>query len=396
MRLPSRLMIVLGALAVFGPMTTDLYLPGLPDLARDLGVTTAGAQTTFTATIVGLGLGQVVAGPIGDALGRRRPILVGLVVFTLSSAACALADSLVLVSLCRLVQGLSGAAGIVLGRAMVRDEFDDLEAARMYSSLAAILSIGPIVAPAIGGAIMLVTSWRGIFWFLALFGALLAATAAAWTHETLPPERRRSGELGEIVRSYGALLRDRRFLGYALPGALSSILLFGFISSSAYVYQDHYGFSPQVFGVVFAAGGVVLMTVSIVNRRLIGRVPETTLLTIGCLWIALAGCAVGAATLLGAGAAIVVPLVGIAFSGLGLMFPNSTSLSLRDQGEKAGTASGLTGLVQFAVGAAVALIVGAVDATPEAMGIVMAIGGVVPALVYVTLAARPATPATPR
>lgn len=378
-----RLYGVFGALTAFGPLTTDLYLPGLPRLAHDLGVTTAGAQITFTACVIGLALGQVIAGPISDAWGRRVPLLAGLALFSISSIACAGADSIVVLGGLRLVQGLAGATGIVIARAMVRDRFAGLEAARVFSNLGAVVSAAPILAPLFGSLLLLLGDWRTVFVFLAVFGAGLFAAVVVWTKETLPPRRRRRGGLRDSLRTYGELLREPAFMGYAVPGACSAILLFGFIASSSFVYQDVFGFSPQVFGLLFGLNGICLLSANLVNSRLIGRVAHWRLFETGLAWIAVGGSAVATATLAHGGAAIVVPLVCLTFGGVGLVMANAIGLALGAEAQRAraGSAAGLMGLMQFTAGAAVAPVVGvATSAVP--MGLVMAFGGVAALLSY--------------
>src|SRR5947209_4111624 len=215
---PSRLRLVLiiGALSAFGPLSLDMYLPALPSLSRDLGSGASQAQLTLTACLLGLASGQVIAGPQSDALGRRRPLLVGLLGYAVSSALCAVAPSVPVLIVLRLVQGLTGAAGIVIARAVVRDLYVGTEAARFYALTMLVNGLAPILAPIIGAQLLRVTSWRGVFLVLGAIGVVLFLAGALGLPETLPPERRRTGGIGPILLTFRRLLEDRVFVGYAV------------------------------------------------------------------------------------------------------------------------------------------------------------------------------------
>jgi DHA1 family bicyclomycin/chloramphenicol resistance-like MFS transporter len=188
-----RLVFIIGALSAFGPLSLDMYLPALPSLSQELGGTATQAQLTLTACLLGLAAGQVLAGPLSDALGRRRPLLAGLLGYTGASLLCALAPSVPILIGLRLLQGLAGAAGIVIARAVVRDLYSGTEAARFFSLTMAVNGLAPILAPILGGQLLRVTSWRGVFFVLAAIGLALVLVAALGLRETLPPPHRRSG-----------------------------------------------------------------------------------------------------------------------------------------------------------------------------------------------------------
>jgi DHA1 family bicyclomycin/chloramphenicol resistance-like MFS transporter len=240
--LDRRWLLVLGTLSAFGPVTTDAYLPGLPQVRGELDVGAAGAQLTLTTCLLGLAFGQLVVGPVSDAVGRRRPLLAGLALFVVASGLCAVAPSAAVLDGARLLQGLAGAAGIVLARAMVRDTAEGVEAVRTFSTLGAVNSVAPVLAPLAGSALLHVGSWRGVFAFLAVVGLVLLAAAAVLTEETLPPARRRPGRLRDVVATYAELLRERRFAGHALAGGLAFGALFTYIASASFVYHDAFGF----------------------------------------------------------------------------------------------------------------------------------------------------------
>lgn len=377
-----RLVVLLGALTAFGPFTIDLYLPSLPRLARSLHTSVGAVQATLTACIIGLAVGQLVAGPLTDGVGRRRPLLVGLALFTVASLGCAAVDSVTALVALRALQGFSGAFGITIARAMVRDSFSGPDIARMYSSLAAVASIAPVAAPLIGGLLLLVGSWRSSFLFLAAVGLSLFLATLVWTAETLTVQLRHPGRHRSLVAPFTTLLRSRTYLMYLAPCAFSAVALFGFLSTSSFVYQNAFGFSAQLYAVLFGVNGVVLVATSVTNRALLKRSPQRSLLVFGLLWLATGGLGVAVAALAGSGPLAVVPLVWVACVGIGLVQPNAMSLALVDQQANAGAAVGLIGLSQFLGGAAVPLVVSAVGASPTTMGAIIACSGILAALTY--------------
>ena len=364
-------MVVLGALSTFGPLTTDVYLPGLPQVSDDLGVADSQVQLTLTTCLVGLAVGQVIAGPLSDSLGRRRPLLVGLSLFVLASLGCAAAPSIVILDVLRLVQGLCGAAGIVLARAIVRDHWSGIGAAKIYATLMGAVSVGPIVAPSIGGALLGVTDWRGLFLALAGFGVVLLVASSIWVRESLPASARREVSLLVTLRVGRRLLVDRLFIGYTLASALAFGALFSYISGSSFVYQDVFDVSAQVYGLLFGLNGLGLLLGNVANRRLQDRAGPHRLLRGGML-TTLAGAALVTVSVLGGLglAALVVSLL-IAVFGLGFIASNAVALALEGQAADAGTASALIGMTQFLIGAAAAPFAGIAGATAVPMAIMM-------------------------
>jgi DHA1 family bicyclomycin/chloramphenicol resistance-like MFS transporter len=363
---------VLGALSAFGPLTTDLYLPGLPEVGDELGVAPSQVQVTLTACLVGLAVGQAIAGPLSDSFGRRRPLLVGLALFVLASLGCAVAPSIIVLDLLRLIQGLCGAAGIVLARAIVRDHWSGLGAAKIYATLMGAISLGPILAPTIGGVLLGVMDWRGLFVVLAGFGVVLLLSAGVWVRESLPQDARREVSLLVTLRAGRRLLGDRLFAGYTLASGLAFGALFSYISGSSFVYQDVFGVSATVFGLLFGLNGSALLIGNIVNRRLQDRFGPQRLLRGG-----MAGTLVGASlltvsVLAGAGLAAVVVSLFIAIVGLGFVPSNAVALALEPHGgADAGTASALIGVIQFLIGAAAAPLAGVAGASAVPMAVMM-------------------------
>jgi MFS transporter, DHA1 family, multidrug resistance protein len=372
----ARLLVILGALSAFGPLTTDVYLPALPALAHHFQTAVSSVQLTLTACVLGLAIGQVLVGPLSDTLGRRRPLLTGLAVFTLASVACAVAPAVWILDVARLVQGLSGAAGLVISRAMVRDLYGGIEAARFFSTLGAVISVGPIVAPAIGGGILLFVAWPGVFVFLAFVGAALFAAVFLGTEETLPRRRRRPASLKLALSTYRELLTHRRFMAYAMSAALAFAALFAYISASSFVYQRVFGVSAQVYGLLFGLNGLAILASNVVNGRLVRVHPPAVLLSYALRANATVGALLAIAGVSGLGAAAIIPLL-FAFAGtMGFIMANAITLSLEGERERAGSASAVFGFLQFTAGAAVAPLVGLAGTSAASMGIAMGAAGV--------------------
>src|SRR5918997_1673879 len=210
--------VILGMLSTFGPLSLDLYLPALPSLAAELEASTSAAQLTLTSCLVGLAVGQLIAGPLSDRFGRRPPLIIGLVAYALASLLCAFAWTVSVLIVFRLVQGLAGAAGLVIARAVARDLYEGRRLAIFFSRLVLISGLAPVIATVLGGQLSLVMGWRGIFGVLAGIGVVLVLAGLFGLSESLPPERRHTGGLGETVRGFGVLVRDRFFVGVALAG----------------------------------------------------------------------------------------------------------------------------------------------------------------------------------
>lgn len=354
-----RLALILGGLTAFAPLSIDMYLPGLPALGRDLSAGASAVQLTLTACMAGLAVGQLVAGPLSDRLGRRTPLLFGVGGYTLASALCAIAPTVWALAGLRFAQGATGAAGIVIARAIVRDTHEGVALIRFFSMLMLVTGLAPILAPVIGGQVLEVTTWRGVFLVLSAIGAALFAAAALGLRETLPPGRRRDDGVRGTARTMAGLLRDRHFAGFALSGALAFGALFTYVSGSPFVLQDLYGVSPQAFSAIFAINSIGIVSFGQINGRLAGRVPALKLLKIGVTAMAISGCAVFAVVAIGSLplVALLVPLW-VLVANMGLVFPNTTALALAGHPEVAGSASALIGVLQFVIGAAAAPLAG--------------------------------------
>jgi MFS transporter, DHA1 family, multidrug resistance protein len=350
---------VLGALTAMAPLSIDMYLPALPRVASDLSTGAMQAQLTLTACVVGLAAGQAVAGPLSDAFGRRRPLLAGLAAYAVASLLCVAAPNVETLIALRVVQGAAGAAGIVIARAVVRDLYDGVAAAKFFSTLMLVNGLAPILAPVIGGQLLRVMPWPGVFGVLTGIGvALLLATLAA-LGETLPPERRETGGLRATVRTFGTLAGDRSFVGPALALALAFAAMFTYISGSPFVLQDIYHLSPQAFSVAFGVNSLGIVAAGQVSGWLAGRVALGRLMAAGLATVAAGGVLLLAAVLAGGGLPAVLPALFLVASGQGLIMPNATALALADRPPRVtGSASALLGLSQFALGGAAGPLAG--------------------------------------
>jgi DHA1 family bicyclomycin/chloramphenicol resistance-like MFS transporter len=363
---------LLAALSAFGPLSMDMYLPGLPAMSADLGAPDWSAQATISVCMVGLAAGQLIAGPISDARGRRGPLLVGIAAYTLSSIGCALAPGIVVLLILRLVQGLAGAVGIAIARAIVRDRNDDAtDAARAFTLLSMITSVAPVLAPTLGGAVLHVSDWRGVFVVLAAIGAFLLVSCWLSMPETLAPERRHGGGLAQTRDALRTLRRDPRFVVLALTTALGFGAMGAYLAGSSFVLEDQHGLSPQLFAVVFGVNGLGLIAAGQGGRMLVRRVgPETLLRTAQAIQL------LGALLVLASAVADlgIVPLLAgffLVVSMTGIVVPNATTLAMLDHPERAGSASGLLGVAMFAAGAIAAPIAGVAGDSALPMAITM-------------------------
>ncbi|MGY1769678.1 multidrug effflux MFS transporter [Blastococcus sp. SYSU D00813] len=348
-RSPRGLLVLLGALSAFGPLSMDLYLPALPAVEDDLRAGQSPVQLTLSAVALGLAAGQLVAGPLSDRFGRRGPLLLGVGAWALASLLCALSPTVWVLVAIRLLQGLGGAAGIVLARAIVRDRYEGTEAARVFAVLASIGGAAPVLAPVVGGQLLRVTDWRGLFVVLAGIGLALLVAAAWRLPETLPPDRRVPGGVRTTLRNGRSLLRRRAFLAAVLSQGLAFGALFTYISGSSFVLQDGFGLSAQQFSLVFAANGVGIVLAGQVSRVLVARTGSRLLVRAGLGAQALGSAALLVAALAGAGLPVVLPALFVVVSATGLVLPNATALAMADAARTAGTASALVGVGQFAV-----------------------------------------------
>ena len=379
-----RLVVLLSALTAFGALSTDMYLPGLPQLAVEFGASGAGAQLTVSSFLLGFGCGQLIYGPLADRLGRRGPLLAGLALFTLASIGCAAAPSLRLLVALRFLQALGGCAGPILVRATVRDLHDKDEAARLLSLLASIMGLGPLLAPLVGGQLVVHAGWRAVFWLLAAIGAACLAGTLLAFGESLPSARRLQGSWTSLFLAYGRLLRDCRFLGYALSGALVLGGMFAYITGSPALFITDYGVPAQYYGLYFAANAAGIMGCAWLNRLLIGRFGVERMLLFGILLAATAGAvlALTCATGWGGFTGILIPLFCFVAS-VGFVSANSVAAALDRFPRQAGTAVAVIGTLQFGTGAALSALIDLADnGSALAMGSVVGAAGLAALIVF--------------
>lgn len=343
--------LVLGLLASLGPLCIDLYLPALPEMAGELNTSTATAQLSLTAGLLGLGVGQLIFGPYSDKLGRMRPLLVSLALLLFASLWCALAPNIDQLLIARLLQGLAGAGGAVISRAIARDLYSGHELTRFFALLMLVNGLAPIVAPVLGGAMLQFMDWRGIFGVLAGIAVLLFTLASLKLSESLPSERRSQGGILAMLQSLGGLLTQRQFMGLCLTQGFVMAGMFAYIGASPFVLQQIYGLSPQMFSLCFAINGVGLIISAQISSRLSIHWGERKVLKGGLTLAAISSLLLLLAASLHA--PLVLLLVPLFFSVavIGIVGPTASSLAMQSQGDKAGSASALIGVSMFALGA---------------------------------------------
>ncbi|MFJ7154571.1 multidrug effflux MFS transporter [Streptomyces sp. NPDC101118] len=361
-RTPLLVVLILGGLVALTPLSMDMYLPALPEIAGALSTPAATVQLTLTACLAGMALGQMVIGPMSDKWGRRRPLLTGMALYVVATAVCALAPSAELLIGFRLVQGLAGSAGVVIARAVVRDMFDGVAMVRFFSTLMLVSGAAPIVAPLIGGQVLRFSDWRGVFVVLTAVGLVLTLLVWRLLDETLPPERRQAGGVGASLRAVRGLLADRVFTGYTLAGSFAFAVLFSYVSASSFVVQEIYGASAQTFSLLFGLNAIGLITAGQVNGKLLaGRVSLDKVLAGGLAVITLAATALLLITTGVFGDVGLAPVAGCLFvlmSAQGVVLPNTNSQALLRAPHAAGSASALLGSSSFLVGAVASPLVG--------------------------------------
>jgi DHA1 family bicyclomycin/chloramphenicol resistance-like MFS transporter len=372
------MILVLGLLVALGPLTIDMYLPALPRIAEELSVSSSVVQLTLTGTLAGLALGQLVIGPLSDSLGRRRPLMAGIVLHMVASVFCLLAPNIVVLGLARGLQGMGAAATMVVSIAIVGDLFKGSAAATVMSRLMLVLGAAPVLAPSLGAAVLLHGSWHWVFAVLVVMAGALLLMAAMALPETLPAEHRRPLRVRGIFTTYGQLLGDARFVVLVLVAALGMSGLFAYIAGASFVLQGGYGLDQQTFALVFGAGAVALIASTQFNVVLLRRFSPQSIVVWALAASSLFGVAFIVLAAAGAGglAAFVVP-VWLILGAMGLVIPNAPALALSRHSEASGTSAALLGAAQFGLGAAVAPLVGVLGNSQVALAVVMTAGAVI-------------------
>lgn len=382
---PFKLAVILGSLGAFGPLSVDMYLPALPLVAEDFNTTQTTVQLSLTFFLFGIVAGQLLIGPISDSTGRKTPLLIGLVIYTIASLCCIFTTSVVLFIALRFIQGLSGASGMVLSRAILRDYFSGKELTKTFAMLALIQGAAPVLAPVLGGIVLLFAPWKGVFVFLTIVGLTMFFVVRFLLPESLEESKRTKGSVKKTLLTFRQLLFDRSFIGFAIAIGLLFSVMFAYISSSSFVLQNVYGLSAQMYSFIFAINGMGLVLFSQLTGRLVSRISEYKLLMTGIL-LNFAG-TVTLLLLLIVKAEIyfiILPLF-ISVASFGMVNTTAQSLALQNQGKIAGSASALLGVCQYVFAGIVAPLAGLGANPAVSMGVAMvscSIGGI---LVYIIL-----------
>ncbi len=343
----------MGALTALGPLAIDMYLPAFPMIGEGLQATQGEVERTLASYLLGLALAQMAYGPLADRYGRKRPLLGGLLLFTIASVCCAFTTDIEHLTLWRIAQAFGGAASMVIPRAVIRDKLTTREAAQALSMLLLIMGVTPILGPILGAQVMFIVGWRGIFAIMAVVGALLMFACLKGMQETLPPENQISLRVSTIARNYWGLLRDRRFMCYSLAGGFGSAGLFTYIAGSSRIFLHVYDVDPKYFGFLFGLNAASLIFTSQVSARLLNRHSPEKLLRIAQLAIVLASAVGLILSFTGwlSLTSLMVCLMGFMGS-QGFVNPNAAALALSSQGKRLGVASALMGTVHMLCGAA--------------------------------------------
>ena len=350
------LTVFLGLMTAMAPLATDMYLPALPTVQLDFGITASLAQMTLTMTMIGMALGQIFAGPISDRYGRKWPLTAGMVVFTLSTVGCVWAQDIMVFLFFRFISGFAGASGIVIAKAIARDVCQGPELTKFFAMLMMVNGLAPIIAPVIGGQILLYTSWRGVFVVLVTVG-LFQLIATLIYKETLPKDHRLAG-LRESFAKFPMLLKNRYFLGHCLVQCFVFGAFFSYLAGSSFVFQNIFQVSPQMFSLIFGGIGAGLLLSGALPARLAGRVADVKMLHISLLVPLIGSVLLLLAFSAGMGMAVILPVLFLTIVPLSVLGAASFSLALSRQGKNAGSASALIGFFSMILGGCMMPLVG--------------------------------------
>ncbi|WP_407271186.1 Bcr/CflA family efflux MFS transporter [Radiobacillus sp. PE A8.2] len=381
------LALLLGMLCALGPFNIDMYLPSLPQIADDFETHASFVQLSLTACLFGLAIGQIIVGPISDAVGRRKPILIFISLFALASLLCAFAPNIIVLVIARFLQGFTASAGIVLSRAVVRDVFNGKELTKFFALLMVINATGPMIAPISGGAILLLpfATWHTIFMFLFLFGIIIVTIVAFKLKETLPESKRVPASIGQSIRTMGSLLKDRTFIGYAIVVGFVQGGTFAYVAGTPFVYQDIYNVSPQMFSILFGINGLAIISGSFLVGRLSGIIHERTLLRTGVIVSLCANTTLLVMTIIQGPIAMLVIPIFIHLLSIGIILTSSFSLAMEHQSKRAGSASALLGMLPLLVGSMIAPLIGINETTAIPMGASLFTTSAIGAIAFFTL-----------
>ncbi|GAA2727108.1 multidrug effflux MFS transporter [Cellulomonas aerilata] len=368
----AKYVLMLGSMTALPAITTDIYLPSLPEVARDLGTTATAVQLTMTATLIGGAFGQLVIGPLSDRWGRRRPVLIGVTLHVVMSLVCAVAPNIEALIGARVVQGFFNASATVVAMAVIRDRFVGSDASAVISRLMLVIGVAPLFAPSVGGLIAGEVGWRGVFVALALFGVGLWLVVWLRLPETLPPERRREGGLRTALSGFRTLLRDGHFVALAVLPGLAMATLFAYVVGSPFVLREQFDLSAHEFALLFAMNGVGLVAGAQVNAYLVKRMAPIRLLRLAQPAVLALAVTLGIVVFTGAGGlGGLLAVLFVLLSLINFIAPNASALALSRHGEIAGTAAAFIGCMQAGVAGVVSPLVGVLGGDARAMALVM-------------------------
>lgn len=380
------MVLILGSLTAFGPLSLDMYLPSLPIVADDLHTTASLAQLSLTFCLLGLALGQLYFGPLSDIRGRRQPLISTLIIYLVSSVLCAFAPNIWLLVALRFIQGLTGAAGIVIARATARDLYSGKDLTKFVSLLALVNGVAPILAPISGGVVLQFASWKTVFLILGIIGFVMFLAVLFFLPETLPKERRAEGGMFATLKTFRNLIKDRLFMGFALTQAFISTSMFAYIAGSPFVLQNLYQVTPQQFSMLFALNGLGIIIFAQITGRLASTISEVKLLLSGIVVAALGSTLLLFVTFFHLSLLYMAIALFLVVSSVGIVSTTAFSLAMQSQGKSAGSASALIGLLPFIGGAIVSPLVGiAGEQSAVPMAIIIAVFSIGALLLYTLL-----------
>lgn len=388
-----QLALLLGSLGLLGPFTIDTYLPSFPTIVEDYHTNASLVQISLTSCLLGLGLGQLIIGPMSDVQGRRKPLLIFLSLYILASLTCAFAPNIYFFITSRFVQGFAAAGGLVISRAIVRDVYSGRELTKFFALLMLVGNLGPIVAPIAGAGILVFADWSWVFIALTCIGLVLLLTVVWKLEESLPQEKRIPSNFSQIVKNFGTLLKDRKFAGYALTQAFIIAGIFAYVSGISFVYQNIYGVSPQGFSLLFGVNGIALIIGTQSVGRLSDMISEKTFLKIGLLIANTSAVLLLVAIFLKAPLFLFAVPVFFFVSSIAIISTTSFSLAMETQGHIAGSASALLGVLPFILGSLTAPLVGlAGENSAVPMGIIIFLASFLAFLSYYGLVRKASLP----
>ncbi|MDN7246387.1 Bcr/CflA family efflux MFS transporter [Planococcus shenhongbingii] len=387
------LALLLSMLGILAPLNIDMYLPSFPLIAEELNAHVSLVQMSLTACLIGLAVGQIIIGPLSDSQGRRKPLIISIFLFALSSLLCAVAPTIELLIIGRFLQGLTAAGGVALSKAVVSDVFTGREMTKFFALLMVINAVAPMAAPIAGGAILALpfAGWETIFYFLGFLGLVMAVIIIFRLPETLPKEERMPSSLGASVRTMGSLMKTRPFIGYALVAGMIHGGSFAYVAGTPFVYQEIYGVTPQTFGLLFGINGIAMILGSYIIGKFGGIVSEHRLLQ-GAVFLASgATFLLLIMTIVEGPLASIVTLIFIYMIAVGMTFTSSFTLAMHGQGHRAGSASAVVGMLPLVIGSLVSPLVGINETSAVPMGAILFGSSVLGLIVFFTLTGKKAT-----